>query len=104
VFQALPNDDRRVDQRFSGRFRTVFIESAIFGEHVQIVNLARRGFLARTRVSYKSGSKIGVHFPELGVLAATVVWTANWQVGGSFDDPIDERQFAALLAALARPD
>ncbi len=104
MLQALPNDDRREDQRFAGCFRNVFVESEIFGEYVQIVNLARRGFLARTRVCYKTGAKICIHFPDLGALAATVVWAANWQVGGSFDEPIEEQQFAALLTALARTD
>ncbi len=95
------NDDRRQNQRFDTKFRAVLIESEVFGEQVQIVNIARLGFLAETRLAYESGAEISVELPNTGRAHAMVVWCANGLLGGRFYDPIDERSFGALLASLA---
>jgi hypothetical protein len=101
VLQPQTNDDRRQDPRFDTQFRAVLIESDVFGEQVQIVNIARLGFLATTRLVYESGAEISLQLPILGRASAMVVWCANGLLGGRFHDAIDEQSFGDLLAALA---
>jgi PilZ domain len=101
VLQPTPYDDQREEPRVDVHFRTVLIESEIFGEQVHIVNIARRGFLARTRSDYETGADISVHLPNVGETPATVVWCANGLIGGRFHDAIEEQDFAELLVRLA---
>jgi PilZ domain len=101
VPQPQTNDDRRQDPRFDTKFRAVLIESDVFGKQVQIVNIARMGFLAQTRLSYESGSEISLDLPGLGHVSAMVVWCANGLLGGRFRDAIDEYSFGDFLASLA---
>ncbi len=96
--------DRRQNLRFDTKFRAVLIESDVFGERVEIVNIGRTGFLARTHLSRESGEEISLHLSTLGRANATIVWCANGLIGGRFRDAIDERSFADLIDSSPRPD
>jgi hypothetical protein len=92
--------EERGAPRFPVSFRSVLLECDIFGEHVDIINIARLGFLARTRLIRSSGETLRLHLPDLGTLPAEVVWCANGLLGARFSDPIDERSFDDFLEGL----
>ena len=87
----------RAAQRHPVAFHSVLIECDVLGEHAEIVNIARLGFLARTRLHRKTGETLRIHLPDLGILFADVVWCANGMIGGRFHDAIDDRSFEAFL-------
>jgi hypothetical protein len=90
----------RAAPRFPVSFRSVVLECDMFGEQVDVVNIARLGFLARTRLIRSSGESLRLHLPDLGMLQAEVVWCSNGLLGARFHDPIDERSFADFLEGL----
>lgn len=103
----LAAEDRRIDPRFEVGFRTVLIESNLHGEHVEIVNIARLGFLARSETPRETGSEVELHLPHIGNITGRVVWSANGLLGARFHEPIGEREFHEFLRnlpSLARPD
>lgn len=99
--KAGPFDDRRSHPRYDVQFRTVFIESEVMGEHIEIVNIARLGLLAKCRNPRDTGTEIELELPNIGLVKATVVWSANGLMGSIFQDPIDEQDFTEFLESLA---
>jgi hypothetical protein len=94
--------EQRAATRHTVSFRSVLLECDVFGEHVDVINIARLGFLARTRLHRDTGEELRIHLPDLGTLRADVVWCANGMLGGRFHDAIDERSFTEFLERLAR--
>jgi hypothetical protein len=90
--------EQRAAPRYDIALRSVLIECEIFGEHADILNIARLGFLARTRLKRATGTPLKLHLPDLGTLHADVVWCDRGLMGGRFRDPIDERSFHDFLA------
>ena len=95
------SEDRRGQSRHSVLFRTVLIDSEIEGEAVEIVNIARLGFLARTSLERDKESLVHLDMPVIGSVDATVVWCGKGLLGGRFVRPIDEAAFSDLLQSLA---
>lgn len=103
----LAAEDRRIDPRYEVGFRTVLIESSLQGEHVEIVNIARLGFLARSEIPRETGSEVELSLPHIGRITGSVVWSANGLLGARFHEPIGELEFHEFLRnlpSLARPD
>lgn len=103
----LAAEDRRIDPRYEVGFRTVLIESSLHGEHVEIVNIARLGFLARSETFRETGSEVELNLPHIGHIIGRVVWSANGLLGARFIEPIGEQDFHEFLRnlpSLARPD
>lgn len=94
------SEDRREQPRHSVLFRTVLIDSEIEGEAVEIINIARLGFLARTSLHLEKESPVQLDMPVVGTVGATVVWCGNGLLGGRFVRPIDEASFSSLLHSL----
>lgn len=95
--QDEPEPDRRRAERFAVHLGAVQIESKLYAEHAAIINVARLGFLARTRLKYASGDPLSVHFPLLGRLEAMVVWSERGMLGARFHEPVPEVTFARFL-------
>lgn len=95
------SEERRDQPRHSVLFRTVLIDSEIEGEAVEIVNIARLGFLARTAMQREKGSRIRLDMPVLGQLDADIVWCGNGLLGGRFSKAVNETAFSRLLQSLA---
>ena len=95
--QDEPEPDRRRAERFAVKLGSVLIESKLYAEHAAIINVARLGFLARTRLKYTSGNPISVNFPTLGKLEAMVVWSERGMLGARFHEPVPEVDFARFL-------
>jgi hypothetical protein len=95
-------DELRAEPRHEVALRHILMECPVFWEHTGIVNMARLGFLARTRLNRKTGTTVKLHLPDLGIVAADVVWCSGGFLGGRFQAPIDQSQFAAFLEAYGR--
>ncbi len=90
-------EELRAEPRHQVTLHKILIQCAIFGEHGDILNIARLGFLARTRLPRQTGTTVELHLPELGIVTADVVWCSNGLLGGRFHEAIDEDRFAAFL-------
>ena len=93
--------EQRAAERHPAPFCAILIECDMFGEQSEIVNIARLGFLARTRLMRMTGDALRLHIPDLGVVEAHVVWCANGMFGGRFCAPIDAQGFDRFLATLS---
>lgn len=92
--------EQRSGRRHTVTLRSVLVESATIGEHVDILNIARLGFLARSRLCRKTGQGVRLHLPGLVPIEARVVWCDKRLLGGRFHEPIDEAEFETFLAAI----
>jgi hypothetical protein len=91
IFARMEDDDRRGDPRYYVDLPTVLLESERCSEQVMIVNVARLGFLARTRLIYRTGELVSIELPGLGLLRSRIIWCRSGFVGGQFLRPIDPR-------------
>ena len=81
--------DRRDDERVFLDLAPALIEGSAMTETVQIVNIARRGFLARSRLIYDCGMRVRLMFPDLPPIACRIVWSGKGMVGARFLEPVD---------------
>jgi hypothetical protein len=89
------HDDRRADHRHSVSLPPVRLEGAATVEHVHLVNVARRGFLARASARYQTGERVKLHLQGKAV-EARIVWCAQGRIGGRFIEPLDHRDLAGV--------
>jgi hypothetical protein len=83
------DDDRRIDLRQFIDMPPAIVESERVSEQVQIVNIARMGFLAKTRLHYRCGEALTLHFANVPPLTAEVIWADKGMLGGRFIDPVE---------------
>jgi hypothetical protein len=86
--------DDRSDERHSIRLTALIITKDAGPEMIQILNIARLGFLARAMRPRQTGEDIVVHIDPLGRCEAQIIWSEAGQFGGRFVAPID---IAALV-------
>lgn len=86
---VLEDDDRRGDPRYFLDLPSLLLTSERISEHVQIINVARMGFLAKTRLRYKTGEFVTLALPGLGSVPCRIIWCTRGMVGGQFIKPID---------------
>jgi PilZ domain len=89
IFARVEDDDRRGDPRYYMDMPAVLLEAERICEHVQIINVARLGFLARTRLVYQTGEHVKLSLPGLGRVPCRIIWCRKGMVGGQFVTPID---------------
>lgn len=82
-------DDSRIDERQFIDLAPALIEGAAMTETVKIVNVARRGFLARSRLLYDCGTRVKLVFAALPPIACRIVWSGKGMVGARFMEPVD---------------
>ncbi len=82
-------DDRRIDERIFIDLAPALIESSAMTETVRIVNIARRGFLARSRLMYDCGTCVRLLFAGAPAIACRIVWSGKGMVGARFLEPVD---------------
>ncbi len=82
-------DERRIDDRVFIDLAPALIEGAAMTEAVQIVNVAKRGFLARSRLMYDCGMRVRLLFPDFHPIACRIVWSGKGMVGARFLEPVD---------------
>jgi len=83
------DDDRRIDLRQYVDLPLVLMEGAHGSENVQILNIARRGFLVRTMRHYRTNDTVLLHFAGGNPCEARIVWCAKGMVGGRFVEGFD---------------
>jgi hypothetical protein len=81
--------DRRDDEREFVNLAPALLESAAMTETVYIVNVARHGFLARSRLGYRSDDRVKLRFQNLPPIACRVVWNGKGMIGAHFLEPVD---------------
>jgi hypothetical protein len=89
--------DQRTTKRHTVTLRSVLVESSTIGELVDILNIARLGFLARSRLHRKTGQDLRLHLPSFEPIEASVVWCDKGLLGGRFREPIEEAEFERFL-------
>lgn len=81
--------DRRDDERHFIDLAPALIEGAAMTETVRIVNIARRGFLARSRLHYDCGTRVKLVFADRAPIACRIMWSGKGMVGARFMEPVD---------------
>jgi hypothetical protein len=71
------------------------------GQHALIYNLSRGGLLLETVVLLNAGDVLIFDLPEVGAIAAEVVWARDGFAGCRFERPVPQ---AAVSAALLRSE
>lgn len=67
-----------------------------------IVNMSALGLMARADTGYEIGDKLRVTLPVIGTINAEIRWSLGGRIGCELDQPIDQANYYALLAALIR--
>ena len=71
---------------------------------VELVNISRTGFMARTDAPLTEETRLHIGLPVAGELSARVVWTLGGRIGAEFRHPIDAASYFTLIASLPRGD
>jgi hypothetical protein len=82
-------DDRRANDRVFIDLAPAQIEGSAMTETVRIVNIARHGFLARSRLSYDCGTRVKLVFADIAPIACRIMWSGKGMVGARFIEPVD---------------
>lgn len=92
----LTTDDRRSHARFQVQQLGALLESDVFLDPVQLINIARRGFSARTIITYVPGTRLMLHIDALAPIRCVVAWGSKGQVGGRFETPLPQGHLLSL--------
>lgn len=90
------DNDRRLDLRQYVDLPPILMACGEVSEKVQVVNIARRGFLARAMRLYRTNDRVALHFPDGEPCEARVVWCAKGLVGGRFVEGFDIERIHSL--------
>jgi hypothetical protein len=84
----------RAEPRLPVCLSAVIISGDARPETIQILNIARLGFLAKAQRPRATGDVIVMRIDQLGTYEAHIIWSNAGQFGGRFIDPVD---IAALI-------
>lgn len=84
----------RADERLPVCLTAVIINGDAQPETIQILNIARLGFLAKAQRPRETGDAIVMHFDQLGTCEAHIIWSNAGQFGGRFMQPVDTAALA----------
>jgi hypothetical protein len=96
VAQALnrhKSADDRAEARLPVSLTAVIINDDSQPETIQILNIARLGFLAKARRPRETGEAIVMRIDRLGQCEAHIIWSNAGQFGGRFIHPVDTAAF-----------
>lgn len=96
--------DRRGHPRHFVDLPPILIETEMVTEKVRLINIARHGLLAHSRLQYDTGAAVLVHFRGLPCVRARVAWWKRGMVGVTFAEGLDDEMLAALGVPPAYPD
>lgn len=86
---TISSSDNRTDQRHAIHLHAVIINEDCRPETIEILNIARLGFLAKATRPRETGEAIELEIDLIGACQAHVVWSNSDQFGGRFVEPID---------------
>lgn len=79
----------RADERLPVCLSAVIVNDDTKPETIQILNIARLGFLAKAQRPRETGDAIVVRIDRLGECEAHIIWSNASQFGGRFMQPVD---------------
>jgi hypothetical protein len=79
----------RVEERLPVCLAAVIINGDARPETIQILNIARLGFLAKAQRPRETGDAIVMRIDRLGTCEAHIIWSNAGQFGGRFVQPVD---------------
>jgi hypothetical protein len=79
----------RAEPRLPVRLSAVIINDDTQPEPIQILNIARLGFLAKAQRTRETGEAIVMRIDQLGECEAHIIWSNAGQFGGRFVQPVD---------------
>jgi hypothetical protein len=88
-FNRHKNADDRAEKRLPVRLTAVIINDDAQPETIQILNIARLGFLAKAQRPHETGDAIVMRIDPLGQCQAHIIWSDAGQFGGRFIEPVD---------------
>ncbi len=89
--------DRRAAARFKISEIFAILESDLFVDSVQVINIGKLGFSARSFISYPAGTKVCLQVDGYFMMPARVVWCARGLLGARFDQPLEEGPLLSLI-------
>jgi hypothetical protein len=92
--------DYRVEERIALAQVSAILESSLFREDVEMLNIARLGFSVRSVAQHPQGTKVQLIIADAGEFAATIAWSSDSKTGARFVEPMDEAVFQALMRCL----
>jgi hypothetical protein len=95
------NADDRAEKRLPVSLTAVIINDDTQPETIQILNIARLGFLAKSQRPRETGEAIVMHIDQLGQCEAHIIWSSAGQFGGRFIHPVDTTAYPDLIIATA---
>ncbi|CAN5163986.1 hypothetical protein BH10PSE12_BH10PSE12_24770 [soil metagenome] len=69
---------------------------------VRVVNISPLGLMARTDEDIRKGDRLIVELPHLSSITAIVRWVEDGRIGTEFVRPINDRDYAPMLAVMPR--
>jgi hypothetical protein len=98
--------ERRIALRQFVDLPPILVEGSAVTEQVRIVNLTRNGLLAHTRLAYRKGESVTVHFSRTHAVAAQIIWWCRGMFGAEFAAPIENelRDIGEWADVLDQPD
>ena len=102
--QHVFNVERRRAEREQVFYRTTLRLEGERHVPVELVNLSRTGFMARTQAALSEEMRLHIPLPVTGELSARVVWSLGGRIGAEFRNAIDPATYFTLLASLPRGD
>lgn len=85
--------DDREEARHPVCLIAVIINDDSQPETIQILNIARLGFLAKAQRPRETGDAIVMQIDRLGQCEAHIIWSNAGQFGGRFIHPVDTAAF-----------
>lgn len=79
----------RAEPRLPVGLTAVIINGDARPETIQILNIARLGFLAKAQRPRETGEAIVMHIDQIGQCEAYIIWSNAGQFGGRFIRPVD---------------
>jgi hypothetical protein len=94
---STPSVDR--DPRHSVNLVALVTTETSGGGAVQVTDVSRRGFSARSRTAVRIGSAINVILPGVGAVKAQIRWAFCGVFGARFQAELADDRFAACIRA-----
>ena len=100
--QHLLDAERRRSERDEVFYRTAPRLADGTRTPIDIVNLSRTGFMARSEAQIAEGTRLRIKLPVIGEVEALVVWALGGRIGAEFRVVLDSASYFNLLAAMPR--
>jgi hypothetical protein len=106
VTQEIPEEqpDRRNSPRFKVSPIMATLLSDVFIDPVQVINVGRLGFSARSFICYHPGKPVTLSIDGFPEHPSHIVWCSRGTVGARFDNPLDENELLNLILSVQQPN